>query len=148
MFIQELAQVSGVPANTIRYYESIGLPPEPEGGRIIIAGARSLGFALAARDTRILPHRRVLDWSDQRILDIATTAPQICLPCVLRCSTFKGRESTCLLMSSVMNDVSIILPPLIKRSKLNVRPLWKCHRRWKCHLHSRLVRLFLGKEKQ
>ena len=30
MFIQDLAQVTGVSAKTIRYYESIGLMPEPE----------------------------------------------------------------------------------------------------------------------
>lgn len=91
MFIQELAQLSGVPAKTIRYYESIGLLPEPERGdnnyrrytpaaaerlRFIVS-ARSLGFTLAdigqflaARDAGTLPCKRVLDSFDQRILDI------------------------------------------------------------------------------
>ena len=91
MFIQELAQLSGVPAKTIRYYESIGLLPEP--GRAdnnyrqytpeaverlrFIVSARSLGFTLAdigefltARDAGTLPCRRVLDSFDQRILNI------------------------------------------------------------------------------
>lgn len=91
MFIQELAQLSGVPAKTIRYYESIGLLPAPERAdnnyrqytpeaverlRFIVS-ARSLGFTLAdigefltARDAGTLPCRRVLDSFDQRILDI------------------------------------------------------------------------------
>ena len=91
MFIQELAQLSGVPAKTIRYYESIGLLPEPERAdnnyrqytpeaaerlRFIVS-ARSLGFTLAdigqflaARDAGTLPCKRVLDSFDQRILDI------------------------------------------------------------------------------
>ena len=91
MFIQELAQLSGVPAKTIRYYESFGLLPAPERAdnnyrqytpeaverlRFIVS-ARSLGFTLvdigeflAARDAGTLPCRRVLDSFDQRILDI------------------------------------------------------------------------------
>jgi DNA-binding transcriptional MerR regulator len=91
MFIHELAQLSGVPAKTIRYYESIGLLPEPERAdnnyrqytpeaaerlRFIVS-ARSLGFTLvdigqflAARDAGTLPCKRVLDSFDQRILDI------------------------------------------------------------------------------
>ena len=91
MFIQELAQLSGVPAKTIRYYESIGLLPEPERAENnyrqytpeaaerlrFIVSARSLGFTLAdigqflaARDAGTLPCKRVLDSFDQRILDI------------------------------------------------------------------------------
>ena len=91
MFIRELVKLTGVPAKTIRYYESIGLLPEP--GRAennyrqytsetierlrFIVSARSLGFSLAdigdfltARDARTLPCRRVLDSFDGRILDI------------------------------------------------------------------------------
>lgn len=91
MFIQELAKRSGVPAKTIRYYESIGLLPEPERAENnyrqyapeaverlrFIVSARSLGFSLAeisqflaARDAGTLPCKRVLDSFDQRILDI------------------------------------------------------------------------------
>lgn len=91
MFIHELAQLSGVPAKTIRYYESIGLLPDP--GRAannyrqytpeaverlgFIVSARSLGFNLGdigeflvARDKGTLPCKRVLDSFDQRITDI------------------------------------------------------------------------------
>ena len=91
MFIQQLANISGVPAKTIRYYESIGLLPEPERAENnyrqytpeaverlrFIVSARSLGFSLAdvgeflsARDAGTLPCKRVLDSFDQRILDI------------------------------------------------------------------------------
>jgi DNA-binding transcriptional MerR regulator len=91
MFIQELAKRSGVPAKTIRYYESIGLLPEPQRAEnnyrqyateaverlSFIVSARSLGFSLAeisqflaARDAGTLPCKRVLDSFDQRILDI------------------------------------------------------------------------------
>jgi MerR family copper efflux transcriptional regulator len=91
MFIQELAKHTGISAKTIRYYESIGLLPDPERGannyrqytpeiseRLgFITTARSLGFSLAdigeflaARDKGSLPCRRVLDSFDQRILDI------------------------------------------------------------------------------
>jgi DNA-binding transcriptional MerR regulator len=91
MFIQELAQLSGVPARTIRYYESIGLLPDPQRAannyrqytpdsverlRFIVS-ARSLGFNLTdiseflvARDEGTLPCQRVLDSFDQRILDV------------------------------------------------------------------------------
>ena len=91
MFIQELAQRTGVSAKTIRYYESIGLLPDPpraennyrqyspeviERLRFIVT-ARSLGFNLtdigeflAARDEGSLPCRRVLDSFDQRFDDI------------------------------------------------------------------------------
>ena len=61
MQIQELAQLSGVPAKTIRYYESLGLLPPPRRAannyrqyvpadveRLrLIAGARSAGISLA-----------------------------------------------------------------------------------------------------
>jgi MerR family copper efflux transcriptional regulator len=91
MFIHELARLTGISARTIRYYESIGLLPDPERGannyrqytseiteRLgFITTARSLGFSLAdigefleARDQGILPCRRVLDSFDQRIVDI------------------------------------------------------------------------------
>ena len=91
MFIHELAQVSGVSAKTIRYYESIGLVPNPQRAennyrqyapeaverlRFIIS-ARSLGFSLtdiaeflSARDEGTLPCKRVLDSIDGRIADI------------------------------------------------------------------------------
>jgi MerR family transcriptional regulator, copper efflux regulator len=91
MFIHELAQVSGVSAKTIRYYESIGLLPNPpradnnyrqyppdavERLRFIIS-ARSLDFSLtdiaeflSARDEGTLPCKRVLDSIEDRIADI------------------------------------------------------------------------------
>ncbi len=91
MFIHELAQVTGVSAKTIRYYESIGLMPNPEradnnyrqytSGAIerlrFIVSARSLGFSLtdigeflSARDEGTLPCKQVLDSIDGRIADI------------------------------------------------------------------------------
>lgn len=91
MFIHELAQASGVSAKTIRYYESIGLMPEPpraennyrqypsdavERLRFIVS-ARSLDFSLtdiaeflSARDEGTLPCKRVLDSIDGRIADL------------------------------------------------------------------------------
>lgn len=90
MFIHQLAQVTGVSAKTIRYYESIGLMPVPERAENnyrqyssdaierlrLIATARSLGFSLtdigeflAVRD-EALPCRRILDSFDQRIADL------------------------------------------------------------------------------
>ena len=91
MFIHELAQLTGVSAKTIRYYESIGLLPDPpraennyrqyspevvERLRFIVT-ARGLGFNLTdigefltARDQGTLPCKRVLDSFDERILDI------------------------------------------------------------------------------
>ena len=91
MRIQELSQRTAVPAKTIRYYESIGLMPDPrraannyrqytpeavERLRFIVS-ARSLGFSLAdiaefltARDAGTLPCKRVLDSFDERILEI------------------------------------------------------------------------------
>ena len=91
MFIHELARTTGVSAKTIRYYESIGLMPDP--GRAennyrqyapdaierlrFIVSARSLDFSLTdiaefllARDEGTLPCKRVLDSFDQRIADI------------------------------------------------------------------------------
>ena len=91
MFIHELAQLTGVPAKTIRYYEYIGLMPDP--GRAennyrqyttaaaerlrYIVSARSLGFSLtdigeflSARDEGTLPCQRVMDSIDGRIADI------------------------------------------------------------------------------
>lgn len=91
MFIQELAQLTGVPAKTIRYYESIGLMPNPERAENnyrqytpdaverlrFIVSARSLGFNLTdigeflvARDAGTLPCRRIIDSFDQRISEI------------------------------------------------------------------------------
>lgn len=91
MLIRELAHRTGLSAKTIRYYESVGLLPDPQRGansyrqygdaaieRLrFIASARSLGFSLAdigefltARDAGTLPCKRVLDSFDQRILDI------------------------------------------------------------------------------
>lgn len=91
MKIQELARRTGVSAKTIRYYESIGLMPDPQRAlnnyrqytpeaierlRFIVS-TRSLGFNLTdinefltARDAGTLPCKRVLDAFDQRIADI------------------------------------------------------------------------------
>lgn len=91
MFIQDLAQVTGVSAKTIRYYESIGLLPKPERAENnyrqysndiverlrFIVSARSLGFTLSdindflkARDDGTLPCHKVLDSFDQKIMEI------------------------------------------------------------------------------
>lgn len=91
MFIRELAQMAGVPAKTIRYYESIGLLPRSNRAannyrqytsadveRLrFIASARTLGFSLneiaeivAARDKGIAPCRRVLDGITQRLNEV------------------------------------------------------------------------------
>jgi DNA-binding transcriptional MerR regulator len=91
MFIQDLARITGVSARTIRFYESVGLMPEPERAENnyrryspeaierlrFIASARSLGFHLtdigeflSARDEGTLPCKRVLDSFDERISDI------------------------------------------------------------------------------
>jgi DNA-binding transcriptional MerR regulator len=91
MFIHELARTTGVSAKTIRYYESIGLMPDPQRAdnnyrqytpdaierlRFIVS-ARSLGFTLtdigeflSARDEGTLPCKQVLDSFDERIADI------------------------------------------------------------------------------
>lgn len=81
MHIRDLAQHSGVPAPTIRYYESIGLLPAPDRGannyrqytdaaveRVrFIASARSLGIPLAeigqllaTRDAGVAPCTHLL----------------------------------------------------------------------------------------
>lgn len=91
MKIQELARRTGVSAKTIRYYESIGLMPDPQRAQNnyrqytseaierlrFIVSTRSLGFNLTdinefltARDAGTLPCKRVLDAFDQRIADI------------------------------------------------------------------------------
>jgi DNA-binding transcriptional MerR regulator len=91
MQISELARQSGVPAKTIRYYESIGLLPAPDRAdnnyrdytpsvldRLrFIASARSLGFALAdiqdllaARDSGEAPCERVLDALDTQLVSL------------------------------------------------------------------------------
>ncbi|HMQ32082.1 MAG TPA: heavy metal-responsive transcriptional regulator [Chloroflexaceae bacterium] len=88
MQISELSRQSGVPAKTIRYYESVGLLPVPARAdnnyrhydqtvldRLrFIASARSLGFALAdigellaARDAGDAPCERVLDALDTQL---------------------------------------------------------------------------------
>jgi len=91
MFIHELARTTGVSAKTIRYYESIGLMPDPERAdnnyrqyapdaierlRFIVS-ARSLGFNLmdigeflSARDKGTLPCKQVLESVDERITEI------------------------------------------------------------------------------
>lgn len=91
MLIREFSKRTGVPAKTIRYYESIGLLPNPKRAdnnyrhyspeamerlRFIVS-ARSLGFTLndigeflSARDAGTLPCKRVLDSFDDRIGEI------------------------------------------------------------------------------
>lgn len=92
MEIRELVEHTGVPAKTIRYYESIGVLPPPErksnGYRIyheadvervrFVAGARSLGFSLediseimGLRDRREAPCRVVLDLLEQKAREVA-----------------------------------------------------------------------------
>lgn len=91
MVIHELTHLTGVPAKTIRYYESIGLVPRPTRAENnyrqytpadverlrFIASARSLGFSLddiseilTARDNGIAPCQRVLDTIAQRLNEI------------------------------------------------------------------------------
>lgn len=91
MRIQELSRQTGVPAKTIRYYESMGIMPSPQRGannyrqyapnaverlRFIVS-ARSLGFSLSdigeflvARDAGTLPCKRILNSFDERIREI------------------------------------------------------------------------------
>ena len=91
MLIHELAQQTGVPTKTIRYYEDIRLMPRAERGgnnyRIytradverlrFIASARSLGFSLediakilATRDAGVPPCEHVLALLTERLADI------------------------------------------------------------------------------
>ena len=91
MFIQELAQLTGVSTKAIRYYESIGLLPPPQRAanqyreyaratvdRLrVIASARRLGIGLAdiaellaARDSEGLPCTRVMGLLDRRLTEI------------------------------------------------------------------------------
>ena len=91
MVIHELAQQTGVPAKTIRFYESSGLLPRPERAannyrqytpadveRLrFIASARTLGLSLddiseiiAARDKGIAPCKQVLDTIVKRLTEI------------------------------------------------------------------------------
>jgi DNA-binding transcriptional MerR regulator len=91
MVIHELTQQTGVPAKTIRYYESIGLLPRPiraennyrqyvpqDIERLkFIVGARSLGLSLddvsellAARENGNAPCQAVLDIIAQRLNEI------------------------------------------------------------------------------
>lgn len=92
MEIRELAERSGVPAKTIRYYESIGVLPaaqrKPNGYRQyrpadverlrLVAGARSLGFSLddiaeilAMRDRGEAPCQTVLDLLEEKARQVA-----------------------------------------------------------------------------
>ncbi len=91
MLIQELAKLTGVPAKTIRYYESIGLLPEPPRAENnyrqytpagaerlrFIASARALGLSLSAieemlraRDQGTLQCRGVLDSLDEHLVEV------------------------------------------------------------------------------
>lgn len=91
MRIQTLAQQTGVPAKTIRYYEAVGVMPPPRRGannyRVytqadverlrFIASARALGLTLAeiteilaARDQGSAPCARVLAALDGRLADL------------------------------------------------------------------------------
>src|SRR5581483_2505510 len=91
LLIHELAIQSGVPAKTIRYYESIGLLPRPTRARNnyrvyatqsierlrFIAGARRLGFhleeigaLLEARDRRKLVCGQALDSLERHLAEI------------------------------------------------------------------------------
>ncbi len=92
MKINELANLTGVSSKTIRYYESIGVLPEPHRNpngyrdydetameRLkLVAGARRLEFSLdditeiiAMRDRREAPCRVVLDKLTQKADEIA-----------------------------------------------------------------------------
>lgn len=91
MFIRDLAQATGIPPKTIRYYESIGVLPSParaaNGYRRYIpadvarmrfvASARSLDFSLddireilAFRERREAPCRYVLDLLERKTAEI------------------------------------------------------------------------------
>lgn len=91
MHIRDLARQSGVPAPTIRYYESIGLLPQPDRAannyrqytdaaveRVrFIASARSLGLSLAemadilaARDAGVAPCTQLLTTLEERLREV------------------------------------------------------------------------------
>jgi DNA-binding transcriptional MerR regulator len=98
MQIQELSQSTGVPAKTIRYYESIDLLPAPgrrangyrdysdaDVDRVkLVAGARRLDFCLddiqeilALRDRREAPCRVVLDLLEQKVTEVRQRIAQL-----------------------------------------------------------------------
>ena len=98
MQIQELAQHTGVSATTIRYYESIGLLPQPERrangyreyneadmDRVrLVAGARNLDLSLddireilALRDRREAPCRVLLDQLERKAIEIRRRIVQL-----------------------------------------------------------------------
>jgi len=98
MQIQGLSQSTGVPAKTIRYYESIDLLPIPERrangyrdysdadvDRVkLVAGARRLDFSLddiqeilALRDRREAPCRVVLDMLQQKATEVRQRIVQL-----------------------------------------------------------------------
>ncbi len=91
MQIKDLSKCTGIPAKTIRFYESVGLLPAPARARNnyrqysasaverlrYIAAARALGFRLEevaeflnALDMDQLPCQRVLDSLDTRLVDL------------------------------------------------------------------------------
>jgi len=92
MQIKEFARQTGLPAKTIRYYEDIGLLPQPRrlgnGYRVydesdvsrarLVAGARNLDFSLddiqeilAMRDQQEAPCRFVLDLLVKKVNEIS-----------------------------------------------------------------------------
>ena len=98
MQIRQLAALAKVSAKTIRYYESIGVLPQPErspngyreyeGSDVerlkLVLGARRLEFSLddvteilAMRDRREAPCRRVLDKLVQKADDIANRITEL-----------------------------------------------------------------------
>jgi len=98
MQIKQLAALAKVSAKTIRYYESIGVLPEPErspngyreyeGSDVerlkLVLGARRLEFSLedvteilAMRDRREAPCRRVLDKLVQKADEIANRITEL-----------------------------------------------------------------------
>lgn len=91
MEIRKLAEITGLPAKTIRYYEEIGLLPSPKRktngyrvysqtdvGRLkLVAGARRLDFSLAEikeildlRDHRIAPCGVLLELLERKSSEI------------------------------------------------------------------------------
>ena len=91
MKIQELSELTGVPAKTIRYYEEIGLLPAPARAENnyrlyneqdidrlrLVAGARQLDISLddireilALRDNNEAPCRTLLNHIDQKANEI------------------------------------------------------------------------------